>query len=147
MKSLTYLLSVICACTLILSCSKSRSDICGTWRMVEGTYVGPDFSVTTDAESRICYKVISDDHFAVVEVYADNPDSMFFAAVGSYKLDDSTYTETYEASNVQTKIGEKMEFQSNLKEKTWKISRIKDDLHLEETWVCVKAMSGNTHEL
>lgn len=145
MKSIYITLVLLMA--LFLSCAKKQSDICGAWRMVEGTYVGPDFSVTTDSENRICYKVISEDHFAVVEVYADNPDSMFFAAVGSYTLDDSIYTETYDASNVQTKIGEKMEFHSILENKTWKISRIQDDLHLEETWVCVKALGNNSNEI
>lgn len=147
MKRLTRLFCIFFMSILVLSCSKTKPEICGTWRMVEGTYVGPDFSVTTDSENRICYKVISEDHFAVIEVYADNPDSMFFAAVGSYTLNDSTYIETYEASNVQTKIGEKMQFHSSISDKVWKIKRIKDDLHLEETWICIKAMSENTVEL
>jgi len=130
---------------LLFSCAKKEQNVCGTWKMIEGNYEGPDFSVKTDAEKRICYKILSENHFAVIEMYMDNPDSMFFAAVGTYQLLDSTYIETYEASNVPTKIGEKMEFHSTLHDKTWKISLNKDDLFLEETWICLKAAPGNEH--
>ena len=95
----------------------------------------------------MCYKIISENHFAVVEVYADNPDSMFFAAVGAWHLKDSIYTEIYEASNVPTKIGEKMEFHSVISANTWQISSSKDDLSLEETWVHIKALPGAVHEM
>ncbi len=143
MKKFQVCLSFILFLMIFFSCTtKNQLDVCGTWRMVEGVYIGPDFKVTTNAENRICYKILSGDHFAVVEMYAYNPDSMFFAAVGSYTIEDSTYTEIYEASNVPTKIGEKMVFHSVIENKTWKISLKKDDLHLEETWVCVKAMPG-----
>lgn len=145
MNGLRIVFCIVLAGSVFFSCGKKQPDVCGTWRMAAGTYIGPDFSVTTDAENRICYKVLSGDHFAVVEVYADNPDSMFFAAVGSYEIDDSTFTETYEASNVPTKIGEHLQFQSIIQNETWDISLKKDDLQLQETWVRIK--SGNVADM
>lgn len=133
---------LVLAC-LVFSCSRKKPNVCGTWRMVEGYYDGPNFQAKTNTDIRICYKIISESHFAVIEMYSDNPDSMFFAAVGSYEIDDSTYTEIYEASNVPTKIGEKMVFQSSIENNTWKIKLNRDDLSLDETWVCVKAAPGN----
>ncbi len=125
---------------LLVSCAnENKYKLCGTWKMVEGTYIGPDFSVTTTSENRICYKILSENHFSVVEMFTENPDSQFFAAVGTYKLSDSTYTEYYEASNLPSKTGETLTFHSVIKDKKWMISLTSQDLQLKETWVCVNS--------
>lgn len=128
---------------LLFSCVSNDPKVCGTWKMVEGTYIGPDFSVTTTTDNRICYKILSENHFSVIEMFTDNPDSQFFAAVGTYKLSDSTYTEYYEASNLPSKTGETLTFHSVIEDKKWTISLTSDDLRLEETWVCVNTMPSD----
>lgn len=134
---------VVVLLIFVLGCSTDKPRVCGTWRMVEGTYVGPDFTVLTNEENRICYKILSDRHFSVIEMYPDNPDSNFFAAVGTYSLTDSVYIERYEASNIPSKMGEEFVFQSQVKDKTWKISLASEDMTLKETWVCVSELPIN----
>ena len=144
MKSLKAFLAFLLMWPLLFSCTNSEKNrLCGTWRMIEGTYIGPDFSVTTTEEDRICYKIISQNHISVVEMYKANPDSQFFAAVGTYTLSDSTYTEYYEASNLPSKMGEKFEFHSIIEDKKWTIKLETDDLQLEETWVCTSSPGEN----
>ncbi len=65
-------------------------------------------------------------------MFTDNPDSQFFAAVGAYKLSDSTYTKYYKASNLPSKTGETLTFHSVLEDKTWTISLTFDDLQLKK---------------
>ncbi|MBN2410066.1 hypothetical protein JXQ31_00145 [candidate division KSB1 bacterium] len=121
---------------VLLQCQgqKERSLMCGTWRMIEGTYEGPGMKVVYDKDERICYKLISEEHFAVIEMFKDNPDSLFFAAVGAYSWDDTSYTEFYEASNDPAKVGESLTFQSSVKGFIWKISLEQESLTLDETW-------------
>ncbi len=134
---------VILICLFITSCNKETPRVCGTWRMVEGVYEGPDFTVRTNEETRICYKIMGDRHFSVIEMYPDNPDSNFFAAVGTYSLTDSAYTERYEASNIPGKVGEELVFHSELDDKTWKISLESEDMTLHEIWTCVNEMPAD----
>ena len=132
--------SAILMLFFLTACNPNTPRVCGTWRMVTGTYEGPDFTVQTNEENRICYKILGDRHFSVVEMYPDNPDSNFFAAVGTYSLSDSFYTERYEASNIPSKMGEVFVFKSQVEGKTWKISLQSEDLTLEETWVCMSEL-------
>ncbi len=107
---------------------------CGAWKMIRGTYKGPNFSVQSTEENRICYKVISLDHFAVVEMFKDNPDSMLFTAVGHYQYDDSTYTENYEATNVPFQVGKKNVFRYRLENNRWYLDMKTEDMELHEVW-------------
>jgi len=121
---------------VLLQCQgqKERSKMCGTWRMIEGSYEGPGVKVVYDKDERLSYKLISEEHFAVIEMYKANPESLFFAAVGTYTWDDISYTEHYEASNDPAKVGQTLTFQSSVKEFIWKISLEQESLRLEETW-------------
>ena len=144
MKNLKICFIFLLIWPLLFSCSnKDKTRLCGTWRMVEGIYSGPDFSVTTTQEERICYKILSENHFSVIEMFKANPDSQFFAAVGTYSLSDSTYTEYYQASNIPSKVGEKFEFHSVIQDNKWTIKLKAKDLQLEETWVCVNTPENN----
>jgi len=133
---------------LFLSCTKKdKTTLCGTWKMIEGNYKGPDFSVVTTEENRICYKILSQNHFSVVEMFTQNPDSQFFAAVGTYTLSDTTYTEHYEASNLPSKTGETLTFHSIVKDNKWTISLKANDLELHETWICVNSLPTDRTDL
>ena len=128
---------LICLALLtFVQCQREKAPaLCGTWKMQLGLYNGPDFSTRCDDKNKICYKLISQDHFAVIEMCKQNPDSLFFAAVGTYSLNDSVYTEHYEASNIPSKIGQNLEFQSEFDGNQWIIKTKVDDLYLEEIWV------------
>ena len=122
---------------LILSCQKKEEDpLNGAWKMVSGSYTGPEFQVDCTEADRICYKLISDDHFAVVEICPTNPDSNLFTAVGKYNMTDSIYTETYEATNVSYKIGTSLSFNYKLEEENtlWIIDVKQEDMELHEVW-------------
>jgi len=131
---------------VLLQCQgqKERSQMCGTWRMIEGTYEGPGLRVVFDKNERICYKIIGEEHFAVIEMFKHNPDSLFFAAVGTYTWDDTSYTEHYAASNDPAKVGESLTFQSSVKSFIWKISLEQEALTLDETWERMVKLPGET---
>ncbi|HHM23526.1 MAG TPA: DUF4488 domain-containing protein [Bacteroidetes bacterium] len=121
-----------------LSCEKKRQvrpgPFCGAWKMISGTYKGPNFTVQSTEENRLSYKVISQDHFAVVEMFKSNPDSMLFTAVGRYTYDDSTYTEFYEATNVPYQTGTKNIFRYKLEGNRWILDMKTEDMELHEVW-------------
>jgi len=120
---------------LSLGCQAPESrNLCGTWRMVQGKYSGPELQVSQDENTRICYKILSEDHFAVIEMFPHNPDSLFFAAVGKYDLKGSVYREHYTASNVSSKVGQTLEFTSEVKGDVWHISLQTVEMTLTETW-------------
>jgi len=86
---------------LMVSCGKMQErPLQGTWQMTEGIYTTSSGKVIIDGDKRLCYKILGDDHFAVVEMYRSKPDSLFFAAVGQYSVKDTTYTEILEGCNV-----------------------------------------------
>jgi hypothetical protein len=91
--------------------------------------------VTIDGNIRLCYKILSDDHFAVVEMYKSKPESLFFAAVGQYTLDDTVYTEILEGCNVPAEVGRTNVFHSQIDDNTWRIYMKRQDVELDETWV------------
>ena len=133
----TIILFTVCA-LLIVSCSKcGDNQLCGTWRLVQANYSGPDFELSINENSRICYKILSEQHFSVVEMYPQNPDSFFFAAVGTYSLNDTSYVETYEASNMSAKVGEKVHFHSIVEGDKWRIRGADENLKINETWIRV----------
>ena len=131
MKKLVFLLFVLS----FLACGeKEEMKLCGTWRMISGHYEGPDFSVSENENTRICYKILADDNFAVVEMFPSNPDSGFFAAFGEFELTGNTYREIYKASNVPGKIGENLEFSSEIKGDVGRIQQKRQGMILKETW-------------
>ncbi len=135
MKSLpiVFLVSVI---SILATCGgHADRRLCGTWRMISGKYSGPDFEIRENDATRMCYKILSENSFAVIELYPNNPDSLFFAAFGHYEMSDTGYTEIYEASNVPSKIGSRLHFHSRFKDKEWKISLKTAELSLDETWM------------
>lgn len=136
------LLVVIITSLVIPSCQKTKPSfqVCGTWRMVSGVYITPSMTVHSDGTNRISYKIFSGDHFSVVEMFKNNPDSLFFAAVGTYDLTDSTYTEKYQASNVVAKVGQQLKFKSQISEGVWRIQLKTVDMELDETWECVQKL-------
>ena len=129
---LSYLIFIIAGCQK----KPEHGALEGAWKMASGTYIGPSFKVECSEQDRLCYKVISKDHFAVVEVCPANPDSMLFTAVGIYSLSDSVYTEKYEATNVSYKIGTSMNFKYKLEENQmlWIIDAKEEDMELHEVW-------------
>ena len=68
-------------------------------------------------------------------MYNERPDSLFFAAVGTYKLTSNKYIEQYDASNVGYQINTSREFDYSLEENRWIISTADKDMKLQETWV------------
>jgi len=139
MRVVSYLFIPILFFVLIVCSQKQEQEsLCGTWKMVSGIYKGPDFMVKTDESKRSCYKLLSQDHFAVIEMFKSNPESLFFAAVGSYELIDTSYVENYEACNIPSKVGESEVFFSTVKGDTWRIRMKKEDMELDETWVRIK---------
>lgn len=134
------LVVIILSFVVFISCQEKVNPLNGAWKMVSGTYEGPEFKVECTGEDRMCYKVISDDHFAVVEICPANPDSNLFTAVGKYNLTESTYTEMYEATNVTYKIGTSLTFNFKLKEDNtlWIIEAKQEEMVLHEIWERVK---------
>ncbi|MBN1540863.1 hypothetical protein JW992_01875 [candidate division KSB1 bacterium] len=118
-----------------LRCGEPESaGLCGTWRMVQGEYKGPELQVKQDEITRICYKILANDHFAVIEMFPDNPDSLFFAAIGTFQLNGDSYKEHYTASNVASKIGQTLAFYSEVKGDIWHIRLQTQEMSLSETW-------------
>ena len=111
-----------------------EGPLCGTWLMENATYTGSDLKVTVTSDERTCYKLMSGEHFAVIEMYKANPDSQFFAAVGTYETTDSTYTEYYEASNTPAKVGTKMVFKYELQGDLWTIENQTSGMTMVEHW-------------
>lgn len=120
---------------IVLSCQHKPDLFEGTWIMVEGEYKGPDVQISTTEENRMCYKILSDGHFAVVEMYRVRPDSQFFAAVGRYSFDDSTFTETYDACNVGYKVGTSNRFGYKLEGDRWLLKMHTSEMKLNEVWI------------
>ncbi len=135
-RTIRFLMLLVPVALLLVGCEKKPTPgpFCGAWKMISGTYKGPNFTVDSNEENRICYKVLSQDHFAVVEMFKDKPDSLLFTAVGSYTFDDSTYTEYYEATNVPYQTGTKNVFRYKLDGDTWEIHMVSEDMELHEVW-------------
>ncbi len=142
MKSYNWMLILALLNLFFVACkNEPNSTLCGTWRMTAGKYVGPGFSTTSSEKNRISYKILSQNHFAVVEMYHDNPDSQFFSAFGTYSFDDTSYTENYEASNIASKVGQSLKFKSKVENGKWIIQLKDEGMELDETWMCVNKPS------
>ncbi|NOY57970.1 MAG: hypothetical protein GXO75_03420 [Calditrichaeota bacterium] len=138
MKNFNWILSLVLLGLFFAGCKKEdKTVLCGTWKMTSGKYVGPGFSTTLDETNRISYKILSQNHFAVVEMYHDNPDSQFFSAFGTYNFTDSSYTEHYEACNIPSKVGQSLKFKSKVENGKWIIQLKNEGMELNETWICV----------
>lgn len=136
MKSIKIVLAILSIIVLIVPSCQQKPDIFkGTWIMVEGDYNGPDVQIVTTEENRMCYKILSDGHFAVVEMYRAKPDSQFFAAVGRYQFDDSTFTETYDACNVGYKVGSSNRFSYKMEGDRWRLKMHTSEMQLNEVWL------------
>ena len=122
---------------LTLACSgvEKTATLNGAWQMISGRYETPTDTVICSPETRLCYKIISEHHFSVVEMYRAKPDSAFFAAVGRYKVAGDTYTEILEGCSNANMVGDKNVFESNLTGNKWRIYRKTEDSVLDETWV------------
>ncbi len=134
-------IAVLCLLLMLSACaSQKENPIEGTWRMVSGRYVEPDADVviTTDEHTRFAIKVLGPSHFSVVEMFKENPDSLFFAAVGTYRLDGDKYIEQYEASNVGYQVGTSREFSFALVTDSLTISSSRGNMELHEVWVRVQ---------
>jgi len=138
MKLVLWFTTLLVFLLVLLQCREQKppqhSSMCGAWSMIEGTYIGAGINTVYNQDERICYKLISDEHFAVIEMFKANPESLFFAAVGTYQWTDSTYTEIYEAANDPAKVGQSLTFRSSVKDIYWKISLEQEDMMLNETW-------------
>ena len=127
-----------CVVILLLACQEVPDQrLCGTWRMVSGAYKSPDWTIREDENSRMCYKILSQKHFTVIELYPQNPDSLFFAAFGTFELTDTSYVEHYEGSNIPGKIGTSLHFRSKVDGGKWRIFLNTEELKLDETWIRV----------
>lgn len=136
MKSFKVVVAILSIIVLILASCQQKPDLFkGTWIMVEGDYQGPDVRMSTTEENRICYKILSDGHFAVVEMCRAKPDSQFFAAVGRYSFDDSTFTETYDACNVGYKVGSSNRFSYKMEGDRWRLEMHTSEMKLNEVWI------------
>lgn len=100
------LLSIVAAALVIVSCTVDINTnagpvpLKGTWRLLNATLIENNNSTTTDyTKGRKFIKIINDTHFAFLHhdlnKGADSP-AVFSAGGGSYKLKDSTYTESLE---------------------------------------------------
>lgn len=141
MGRLKLFLSLVAILILVNGCAQQKSGpLEGAWKMVSGTYTDlkTNQEIAMEKTGRFCIKVMSDTHFSVVEMFKENPDSLFFAAVGTYQLTDDHYVETYQASNVGYQIGTSREFVYNLEGDRWTIMRSQEDMELRETWVKVE---------
>jgi hypothetical protein len=135
MKSTFWFAGGLILLLVIAHCGeKEETGIKGTWKMISGKYMMPSGSVDLDIDNRLCYKIISDDHFAVVEMYKSNPESLFFAAVGKYTLEGDIYAETLEGCNIAADVGRTNVFHSELSEEGWRITMKREDMELDETW-------------
>ena len=134
------LVSIIC---LTLSCSnvKETASLQGTWQMISGKYVTPTNIVECNKETRLCYKLIGEHHFSVVEMYRAKPDSAFFAAVGRFELHGDKYTEILEGCSNSNMVGDENVFESTLEDNKWRIYRKTNDSVLDETWIRVESPS------
>ena len=122
-------------CLMLVNCGEmGDKPLPGTWQMISGTYTTPSGQVIVDVDDRLCYKILGDDHFAVVEMYQSKPDSLFFAAVGRYSLKDTVYTETLEGCNVPADVGRTNIFRSEIDGDRWRIYMKRQDMELDETW-------------
>ncbi len=146
MRGMYGTVSVVLMILLFMSCQPKPGEVmlkgplCGTWRMIEAQYASGEISGTIDGEERICYKLMSGEHFAVIEMYKANPDSQFFAAVGTYTLGEGTYTEYYEASSSPARVGTHLTFKSEIVENQWTIeieASERTEGYLKETWELV----------
>lgn len=124
---------------LLQSCTKSASSLEGTWQMEQGTYTSlrDSLKIETDGTDRFSIKIMGPKHFAVVEMFKNNPDSLFFAAVGTYRLTPTKYIETYEASNVGYQVGTSREFDYSLDGDRFTITASLQDAELHEVWARV----------
>jgi hypothetical protein len=141
MESPKHLFSMLAILLLVNGCTKEKSSpLEGTWKMVSGTYTDlqSNQKIETDESERFCIKIMSGNHFAVVEMFKDNPDSLFFAAVGTYEVSGNRYIETYSASNVGYQVGTSREFSFTLDSNNWTITRSQEDMDLREIWVKVE---------
>lgn len=123
---------------LISGCGKTDThELEGTWVMESGIYtdLGTDQKIETQKTKRFAIKIISPTHFAVVEMFKDKPDSLFFAAVGTYELTPDKYRETYNASNFGYQVGTSREFDYSLEGNHWSITRSDQDMKLQEVWI------------
>ena len=131
------LLAAIVLCFMNCSTTKKNS-LEGTWQMVSGKYVTSSTIVECNDETRLCYKIIGAQHFAVVEMHRAKPDSAFFAATGRFERKGSNSTEVLEICSNANMVGISNVFESTLKGDTWRIYRKTEDEELDETWVRVK---------
>ncbi|MFQ5750651.1 MAG: hypothetical protein ACE5HI_01530 [bacterium] len=134
-------LQLVVLLILLNGCSKQESNpLEGTWTMESGTYTNlkENQKIETDQIGRFSIKIMAPNHFAVVEMFKSKPDSLFFAAVGTYQLTKNKYIEKYEASNVGYQVGTSREFDYSLQGDRWTITQFKEDIELREVWVRVR---------
>ena len=142
MKGYWLLLPLFISLGTMNACSQSTASqaLEGTWKMESCAYGGTEHKETTESEKieRFCLKIFSPGHFAVVEMFEDNPDSLFFAAIGRYQLTADKYSEKYDASNVGYQNETWREFDYSLDGDSLTITQSSDDMNLHEVWVRVE---------
>jgi hypothetical protein len=144
MRKTNFLLVTFLLILILLSCNKTEEQkLCGTWHMCSGSYNGADFSINVQEDIRISYKILSEDHFTNFEVFVNNPDSIIFAAIGTYEFKDSIYVEHYKASNIPNKENETARYHSILKDGNWILTLFKEDLSVEETWCRIEKLPAD----
>ena len=138
MARISSILPFVAILMVVNGCSRPASNpLEGTWRMVSGTYKNLEEGqrIETEGTRRFSIKIMSPSHFAVVEMFRDKPDSLFFAAVGTYELTRDKYIEKYEASNVGYQVGTSREFDYTLEGDRWTIHTTTEYMELHEVWV------------
>ncbi|RMD95427.1 MAG: hypothetical protein D6813_00385 [Calditrichaeota bacterium] len=124
---------------LFFACEKQKTNpFEGAWKMIKGTYSSDDTKIETTEEQRFCIKIMGPKYFAVVEMFKHNPDSLFFAAVGTYEFTKDKYIEKYTASNVGYQIGSKRTFDYTLENDLWTLTGKEKDMELYEEWMRIK---------
>ena len=138
MKHLSVSVLLLVVFVFFMSCNKSEKlGLEGTWQMISGVYtdLNTNERIVVDDSTRFSMKILCREHFAVVEMHKENPDSLFFAAVGMYKLTPHKYVERYQASNVGYQINTSRESNSALEEDRWTTQSSDEYMELKETWI------------
>ncbi len=140
MKRSLLLFPLVVSLAFTNGCSEQKGQaLTGTWKMESCTYSGAERNESAQPKDvkRFCLKIYSPPHFAVVEMFEDNPDSLLFAALGTYELGSSRYMEKYDASNVNYETTTWREFDYSLQGDRLTMTRSADDMALQEVWVRV----------
>jgi hypothetical protein len=133
-------------CVLIIGCaSERRSDLEGNWRLVTRRHRTSDTAFYDSQSDYVGMKMIFQNRIAYFARYSAGGDTIYGYGAGTYDLEGTNYTESFEYHVDKSLIGQAVPWEVEVRNDTLiqmgprKTGKYKDSQwELREVWVRVK---------